>query len=150
PQQARLRRALVREDLFTVAVDLFMTDTAELADIVLPAASFLEFDDVVAPYFHMAVSAQVKAVDPPGQALPNQEIFRRLAAVMGYEEPELFESDEAMLDRIAAGSGVVADFAELAERRSVPLSEEVVIQFADLQFATPSGRIELASAAAEG
>jgi anaerobic selenocysteine-containing dehydrogenase len=150
PQQARLRRALAREDLFTLAVDLFMTDTAELADIVLPAASFLEFDDVVAPYFHMAVSAQVKAVDPPGQALPNQEIFRRLAAAMGYAEPELFESDEAMLDRIAAGSGVVADFAELAERRSVPLSEEIVIQFADLQFATPSGRIELASAAAEG
>src|SRR5207342_2104768 len=65
-----------------------------------------------------------------------------------YTEPELFESDAAMLDAIAAGSGVVANFAELAARRSVPLADEVVIQFADLRFATPSGRIELASAAA--
>ena len=59
--------------------DLFMTDTAAYADYVLPAASFLEFDDIVFPYFHDTVSAQAKAVEPLGQSLPNQVIFRRLA-----------------------------------------------------------------------
>ena len=61
-------------------IDLFATDTADYADFVLPAASFLEFDDLVSSYFDLTLSAQVKAVEPPGQALPNQEIFRRLAA----------------------------------------------------------------------
>ena len=79
PSQDRLKAALAREDLFTVAVDLFPTDTTDYADVVLPAASFLEFDDLVLSYFHYTVSAQVKAAEPVGEALPNQEIFRRLA-----------------------------------------------------------------------
>ena len=54
---------------------------------MLPAASFLEFDDLVASYFDLSLSAQVKAIEPPGEALPNQEIFRRLAAAMGFTEP---------------------------------------------------------------
>ena len=53
PEQARLRQALAREDLFTVVLDLFPTDTTDFADFVLPAASFLEFDDLVAGYFHL-------------------------------------------------------------------------------------------------
>ncbi len=65
PQQARLRAALEREDLFTVVLELFPTDTADLADIVLPAASFLEHDDLVMSYFDLTVSAQVKAGDRP-------------------------------------------------------------------------------------
>lgn len=71
PEQARLRRALSREDLFTVVLELFPTDTTDFADIVLPAASFLEFDDLIAGYFNLAVSAQVKANEPLGEALPN-------------------------------------------------------------------------------
>ena len=63
---------------------MFMTDTADLADIVLPAASFLECDDLVLSYFHLSVGAQVKAVEPLGESLPNSEIFRRLAAAMGF------------------------------------------------------------------
>src|SRR5208282_6297389 len=74
PQQARLRRALQREDLLTIALDLFPTDTTALADYVLPAASFLEFDDLIASYFHLTLSAQVKVMPPIGQALPNLEI----------------------------------------------------------------------------
>ncbi|MFG1201107.1 molybdopterin-dependent oxidoreductase [Xanthobacter aminoxidans] len=76
-----------------MAVDLFHTDTTAYADIVLPAASFLECDDLVLSHFDLTVSAQVKAGDPPGTALPNSEIFRRLAAAMGFAEPELFETD---------------------------------------------------------
>ena len=55
------------------------------------SALFLEFDDLVFPYFNLLVSAQVKVEDSPGEALPNSEIFRRLAQAMHYEEPELFE-----------------------------------------------------------
>jgi len=149
PQQGRLRRALRREDLFTVVIDLFATDTCDYADIVLPAASFLEFDDLVSSYFDLSLSAQVKAVDPPGQALPNQEIFRRLATTMGFDEPELHESDRAMIDAMLAGSDLVGSFEELAAAGTVPLTVAPVMQFEDLQFDTPSGRIEIASAAAE-
>jgi anaerobic selenocysteine-containing dehydrogenase len=149
PEQARLREALRREDLFTVVIDLFSTDTCDHADVVLPAASFLEFDDLVSSYFDLTLSAQVRAVDPPGEALPNQEIFRRLAAGMGFEEPELLESDRAMIDAMLEQSGVVRSFEELAAVGTVPLTADPVIQFADMRFDTPSGRIEIASAAAE-
>lgn len=148
PDQARLRRALEREDLFTVAIDVFATDTCDYADIVLPAASFLEFDDLLASYFDLSLSAQVKAVDPPGLALPNQEIFRRLAAAMGFSEPELHESDRSMIDALLARCDAVDGFAELARVGTVPLTPDPVVQFADLRFPTPSGRIEIASATA--
>jgi anaerobic selenocysteine-containing dehydrogenase len=152
PRQADLRAALGREDLFTVVADLFMTDTAAMADYVLPAASFLEFDDLVVPYFHLRLSAQVKAEEPPGDALPNQEIFRRLAAAMGWKEPELFEDDAAIIDELLARSGLGIDWARLKREGSVDPFPEPVIQFADLKFPTPSGRVELASerAAADG
>ncbi len=84
PQQSRLRRALQREDLLTVALDLFPTDTTVLADYVLPAASFLEFDDLIVSYFHFTLSVQRKVMEPLGQALPNLEIFRRLARAMDF------------------------------------------------------------------
>ena len=149
PEQARLRRALSREDLFTVVLDLFPTDTTDFADVVLPAASFLEFDDLVAGYFQLSLSAQVKAMEPLGQALPNQEIFRRLAQAMGYSESELYEADEQILATVLQKSGFGLDFAALAARGTVPVTPEPLITFADLKFPTPSGRIEIASARAE-
>jgi anaerobic selenocysteine-containing dehydrogenase len=149
PEQARLRRALAREDLFTVALDLFSTDTTDFADFVLPAASFLEFDDLVAGYFQLAVSAQVKATEPLGEALPNQEIFRRLARALGYSDPELYESDADIIAATLGKIGLGVDFATLAGRGSVPVSAEPLITFGSLTFPTPSGRIEIASARAE-
>lgn len=144
PQQARLRSALEREDLFMIAIDLFATDTTDYADIVLPAASFLEFDDLMVPYFHYSVSAQVKATEPIGEALPNQEIFRRLAGAMNFTERELFESDELLLAELLDRTGLGLSFAELALLGTVPISEEPVIPFADGKFPTPSGKIEIA------
>ncbi len=149
PQQARLRRALEREDLLTVAIDLFETDTTDLADIVLPAASFLEFDDLVASYFALSLSAQVQAIPPLGDSLPNQEIFRRLAAGMGFTDPELFEGDREIISAVIGQTGLEEDFDSLAAKGTVPISAEPVIQFADMEFPTPSGKIELASAQAE-
>ncbi|HEY2891761.1 MAG TPA: molybdopterin-dependent oxidoreductase [Dongiaceae bacterium] len=148
PQQAPLRQALSRPDLFSVVVDLFATDTTDYADIVLPAAGFFEFDDLLYSYFHLTVGAQVKVTDAPGQALPNQEIFRRLAQAMGFVEPELYQSDDEMLATLMAGTGLRMSFRELALRGSVYVSAEPVIAFGNLIFPTPSSRIELASRAA--
>jgi len=149
PRQRELRKALSREDLFTVVVDLFQTDTADFADIVLPAASFLEFDDLVVPYFHLYLSAQVKVEDPPGEALPNPEIFRRLSRAMGYGEAELYEDDRAILDVVLSRTGLGIGFDELAERGTIDPFPDPVIRFADGRFPTPSGRVEIASASAE-
>ena len=146
PEQGALKRALQREDLLTVVCDLFLTDTAAYADYVLPAASFLECDDILPPYFHHTLSAQVRAVDPPGEALRNAEIFRRLAAGMGFGEPELHEADGALIAHLLAPSGVAWD--ELARAGTVRLYPEPRVQFAG-GFPTPSGRIEIASAQAE-
>jgi anaerobic selenocysteine-containing dehydrogenase len=148
PDQARLRDALAREDLFTVACDVFPTDTVAYADIVLPAANFLEFDDIVAAYFHHTLSAQVKIEDAPGEALPNQEIFRRLAAALGLTAPELFDTDEALLQRIIDMTPFKGTFCELAQAGTVRLFDEARMQF-PYGFPTPSGKIEIASAAAE-
>jgi len=149
PQQERLRRALARDDLFTVVVELFPTDTTDFADAVLPAASFLEFDDLVASYFHHTLSAQVKAMEPLGQSLPNQEIFRRLARALGYTEPELYESDDELIATLLEQTGLGLDFEELATAGTVEVSPEPIVQFAELTFPTPSGRVEIASERAE-
>lgn len=149
PNQARLLAALRREDLLTVVIDLFQTDTADYADFVLPAASFLEFDDLVASYFHLSVSAQTKAAEPVGEALPNQEIFRRLSRAMGFSEPDLFESDESLIGGQLARALPGVGFRELSAQGTIEIGTEPIIFHADLKFPTPSGKIELASDRAE-
>ena len=114
-----LKAALAREDLFTVAIDLFMTDTARYADIVLPAASFLEFDDLTAGYFNLALGVQAGVADPPGDALPNQAIFRRLAASLGLAEPALFETDAAIIEQLLQQAGWQHGFDALREEGEI-------------------------------
>ena len=149
PDQNRLRRALSREDLFTIVSDLFLTDTTDFADIVLPAASFLEFDDLVTSYFHWSIGPQTKAQEPIGESIPNQEIFRRLARAMGYQEPELYESDDAMIEHLLNGTTLEGGFDSLKKTGTVFLTPDPIIQFAGLNFPTPSGKIEIASSQAE-
>ncbi len=149
PQQTRQREALSREDLLTVVLDIFPTDTADYADYILPAASFLEHDDLVVSYFNLSLSAQVKAVEPMGASLQNSEIFRCLAKAMGFTEAELFESDRAIIDRVLKGSGVGETFESLSEKGTVPIAKDPVLQFTDGHFPTPSGKIEIASKQAE-
>jgi anaerobic selenocysteine-containing dehydrogenase len=144
PNQATLRSALTREDLFQVTVDLFATDTVDFADIVLPAASFLEFDDLIASYFDHTLSAQVQVMEPLGASLPNQEIFRRLATHMGFTDPELLETDEALLDRLVAQTPFSGGFRDLAAVGTVKVLDAPRMQFPDGAFATPSGKIEIA------
>jgi anaerobic selenocysteine-containing dehydrogenase len=145
PEQGRLRRALQRDDLFHLSVELFHTDTTAYADVVLPAASFLECNDLILSYFDLTLSAQVKASEPPGAALSNHEIFRRLARAMDYSDPELFETEADLIARLLHQTPFSGSFDDLASVGTVPLFAEPVIQFAGLAFATPSGRIELSS-----
>ncbi len=147
PEQRRLRRALEREDLLQVTLDLFQTDTANYADYVLPAASFLEFDDVVMSYFNYSISAQVKAVPALGESLPNQEIFRRLAGAMGLTERELFETDESLIATLLEQAKPGLDFAALAKVGTIFHPPEPVVQFERHDYRTPSGKIELAGEA---
>ena len=147
PAQQVLTRALMREDLFTVVVDCFETDTSRYADIVLPAASFLEFDDVNASYFHLLVGAQVRCAEPMGESLPNQEIFRRLARAMGLKDAELHRGDSELIDEVLEGTGV--SWEELKMRGWVAASDEPLVLWPGGRFATPSGKIEIASDNAE-
>jgi anaerobic selenocysteine-containing dehydrogenase len=149
PDQERLRAALRRDDLLTVVVDLFATDTTDFADYVLPAASFLEHDDLVASYFHHTLSAQVRAVPPLGESLPNAEIFRRLARALGWEDEELHEPDADVLATVLQRSGLGVSFAELAAVGTMAIAAEPRTQFEGLRFPTPSGKVELASDRAE-
>ena len=147
PAQQVLTRALMREDLFTVVVDCFETDTSRYADIVLPAASFLEFDDVNAGYFHLLLGAQVRCAEPMGESLPNQEIFRRLARAMGLMDADLHRTDRELIDEVLQGSGV--SWEELKTRGWAAASDEPLELWPGGRFATPSGKIEIASSSAE-
>ena len=143
PDQRRLRQALSNEDLFHVAIDLFQTDTTSFADVVLPAASFLEFDDLVLSYFNYTISAQVKVSEPMGSALPNQEIFRRLAQKMELTDPALFESDGEILNRLVDQTGIPETFSSLAAKGTVAYCDTPVVPFRSMAFSTPSGKIEM-------
>ncbi len=149
PEQTRLRAALNRKDLFMVVSDLFMTDSARHADIILPAASFLEYDDLTFSYFHLTMGAQAKVSEPLGDALPNAEIFRRLARALNLDEPALFESDRALIDTMMAQMQLGYDFDELKRRGHFTVGDEPVVWYTDHKFDTPSGRIEIASEQAQ-
>lgn len=129
-----------------VAIDIFMTDTARFADIVLPAASFLEFDDLTAGYFNLSIGVQSKVIEPQGSSLPNQDIFRRLAAAMGLEQPALRESDRGVLENLLRQAGFIDGFEAFREQGFLEVNgSEPHVAWADRRFPTPSGRIEIAS-----
>jgi anaerobic selenocysteine-containing dehydrogenase len=149
PQQDRLRRALAREDLFVVTIDCFPTDTATYSDVVVPAATFLEFDDLVWNYFHPYLGAQVGAVAPPGEALPNAEIFRRLARTMEMTDPALHQADREVIDDLLRRLDPPISFEELRSRGWLEPGPRNRVQFEDRRFPTPSGKVEVASPRAE-
>jgi anaerobic selenocysteine-containing dehydrogenase len=141
PDSARVVRGFAREDLFTVVLEHFRTDTADYADYLLPATTQLEHWDVHASYGHTDVTLNRPAIAPCGQARTNTDIFRGLAARMGFEEPLFRESDESLC-RLAYGSKV--DFDRLLAQGFAPLHVPEA-PFAEGAFPTPSGRCEFFS-----
>jgi anaerobic selenocysteine-containing dehydrogenase len=149
PDQSRVLSGLMRDDLFTVVHDQFQTDTADYADIVLPATSQLEHFDLHATYGHLYVQANNPAIAPLGEAKPNTDVFRLLGAAMGFE-PELFaETDEELARRALEGAespataGITLDATKAGPVRfNVPRGWA---PFAEGKFPTPSGKCELYS-----
>jgi anaerobic selenocysteine-containing dehydrogenase len=141
PQSSRVVQGFAREDLFTVVLEHFMTDTADLADYVLPATTQLEHWDVHMSYGHTDVVLNRPAIAPVGQARTNTDFFRDLAQRMGLNDPCLQDSDE-VLCRTAFGDAV--DFATLLDQGFASLSVPDA-PFADGGFPTPSGRCEFFS-----
>lgn len=102
PDQNAVVAGLQRVDLYTVVIEQFMTDTARYADIILPATTQLEHLDLMVAWGHLYLSLNQPAIAPRGKALPNTEIFRRLATEMRLSAPGLADSDEALVRQLLA------------------------------------------------
>jgi anaerobic selenocysteine-containing dehydrogenase len=136
PDSRRVTAGFRREDLFTVVLEHFMTDTADHADFVLPATTQLEHWDVHASYGHTYALVNEPAVSPRGEARSNAAIFRALAAQMGFDEP-CFADDDLALARQALKGPVPFDALREAGWARLPLPDA---PFADGGFPTPDGR----------
>jgi anaerobic selenocysteine-containing dehydrogenase len=149
PDSEKVIAGFAREDLFTVVLEHFQTDTADYADYVLPATTQLEHFDVHKSYGHWYVMANHPAIAPVGQAKPNSEIFRLLARAMGWHEAEHFDSDLTLgaqtfdwnHPRLSHSS-----YAELLREGWIHLGiDKTTNPFAQGGFPTASGRCEFYS-----
>jgi anaerobic selenocysteine-containing dehydrogenase len=162
PDQAQVLRGMAQPDLFTVVHEQFFTDTADYADILLPATTFLEHKDVQGAYGHYYVQISNPAIEPPGEARSNVWLFSQLAQRMGFTEPCFRDTSEELIAQAlraehpekqdpwmaamteatlnAAGGHQRLQFA--SEREGQPF-----LPFATGPFSTPSGKIEFLSEA---
>ena len=142
PDTAKVRAGLAREDLFTVVHDPFMTATGRFADIVLPAATYLETEDFYRSYGTYYMQYGQRAIEPVGQAWSNLRLTQALAARMGLTDPVFAMSPPEILKELFRGAGLAADPAALLDGRAVSIAGR-----AGQQFRTPSGKLEFYSQA---
>ncbi|MGH9659223.1 MAG: molybdopterin-containing oxidoreductase family protein [Bryobacteraceae bacterium] len=150
PNQNSVLRGLRRDDLFTVVLEQTQTDTADYADILLPATTFLEHTDLYLAYGHYHLQLARPALDPPGEARSNVEVFRLLAARMGFDDPCFRDSDDDMIRTLLdSGHRFVRGITleELDRDHSVRLrvapAGQPFLPFAEGAFETPSGKCDL-------
>lgn len=154
PECDKIVQGLLREDLFLVVADHFLSDTASYADIVLPAAMGAEMEDIILSWGHNYLTYNEKCVEPPGEALSNYEIFRRLAALMGYTEEQFKWSDSECLEHYVDWAGPACrgfDLAHLRQHGYAHLSiggADDRVPHRTGNFPTPSGRLEFKSSIA--
>jgi anaerobic selenocysteine-containing dehydrogenase len=151
PDSAKVQAGFEREDLFTVVLEHFRTDSADYADILLPATTQLEHVDAHLAYGHLYMMANNAAIAPMGEAKPNTEIFRLLAARMGFDDPCFQESD----DELAAQAfdkrhtrAIHFDWEALKQKGWQKLNMPDA-PFAEGGFPTPSGKCEFYSSTME-
>jgi anaerobic selenocysteine-containing dehydrogenase len=150
PDQNRLRKGLAREDLFSVGIEVAMTDSMHYADIILPACTHFEHADLYAAYGQQFLQRAEAVIPPVGESLPNTEIFRRLAARFGFNDAAFRESDSELMDQ-----ALDADDPRMAGMRpsQLPLDKALRMEFGgeepvlyrNVAPRTPSGKIELES-----
>ncbi len=152
PGQNRMRQALSRDDVFIVGIELAMTDSMRYADVVLPAATHFEYADLYPAYGQQYLQRAEAVIAPVGESLPNTEIFRRLAARFGFNDPAFTASDAELMD-----AAMNADDPRMQGHRPsrLPLDRALKMEFGGAEPIlcktvwprTPSGKIELESAA---
>jgi anaerobic selenocysteine-containing dehydrogenase len=147
PDQNRMRRGLARDDVFTVGIDVTMNESMEHCDIVLPAATHFEYADIYAAYGHHWLQRAEPVIPPQGESLPNTEIFRRLAARFGFNDPCFAATDAELIDEavdLADGARPSEIATDAAVQMKGPDGNPLVM-FENVFPATPSGKIELRS-----
>ena len=160
PNQNLMKRALARGDLFTIGIDIVMTDSMKYADIVLPACSHFEHDDIFASYGLQYLQRAEAVIPPVGESLPNTEIFRRLASAFGFKDDCFKTSDLDLMnealdaqDPRMKGHKPSTLPTDLALKMSVPADvtnpdgTDEPILFKNVFPDTPSGKVELYSQA---
>jgi anaerobic selenocysteine-containing dehydrogenase len=149
PDQGRIVRGLQREDLFTVVFDSVMTDTARYADVVLPATTFLEHDELSHSYGSYTVHYAPGVIPPQGEGRPNPAVFRDLAQAAGVDGPFFTGGEAALRSRALASVGVPlapgVDLARLERERVVPVDfpGTAPVQFVSAFPFTPDRRMRL-------
>ena len=155
PNQNDVLRGMTRQDLFTVVHEQFFTDTADYADILLPAATFLETKDVQGAYGHLFAQVSQRAIEPLGEARNNVTIFGELARRMGFEEPCFDDREDELIDQALNTENPW--FANITRQRleheghiplQLPVNDDgITLPFSTAEwFKTPSGRGELTPA----
>ncbi len=155
PDQNRMIRALSRPELFITGIDVVMTDSMKYCDVILPAASHFEFDDIYASYGHSYLQRAEPVIPCVGESLPNTEIFRRLAKAFGYDDAMFDDNDAALIDAAIDNSdprleghqpsSLPTDRAFLMNTQS----QQDVMMCNTVTPGTASGKVELFSQALE-
>jgi anaerobic selenocysteine-containing dehydrogenase len=154
PRQELVRRGLAREDLFTVVLEQFQTDTADFADLLLPVTTFLEHTDLYRSYGHYFLQISRPVLPSPGETKSNVEVFRLLAHRMGFREACFDDSEDDMIRALLASGdpfleGITLERLdrEHSVRLNISAPGEPFLPFAQGGFGTPSGRFEFGASA---
>jgi len=156
PEQEKILQGLGREDLFTVVSEHFITDTARYADIVLPATTQMEHTEIMFSWGHFYLSYNHQAIPPRGEAVPNTELFRRLAKAMGFDDPFFQRSDEQMTQDAMDWSSPAMEGITMEKlqrdgyARLKVGTPDTYAPHAKGSFPTPSGKVELKASMAAG
>ncbi len=149
PNQSKIKLGLKRDDLFTVVLEQFQTDTADYADIVLPVTTFLEHTDLYRTYGHYYVQLARPALAAPGETKTNVEIFRLLAKRLGFTDACFDDTEDQMMESLLSSGSPFLEgitLARLERERSIRLNlsptGEPFLPFAKGSFRTPSGKFE--------
>lgn len=141
PDQNKVRQGLLREDLFTVVHERFFTDTCKYADIILPATTSVEHDDIYNSYGHYTIGTGYKAVDPVGQSRSNWQVFSELARRMDLQDPFFEQTEVELIEKIVASANLPKEV-----KARILQEEQVEVDLPEnykLDYGTPSGKIEI-------